>query len=147
MPDDMQSYELAAIRDMLLAALTTDDLRRLVLYTSRPALKPLIHELSPGDGLAAMTEKTITYCHKQDCLGDLLAEVKKANPRQYARFESQLALGDDADQAALPAAAPAGTATRGATYVTHVQHADSIAIGNGARVIKRGDKPDSEPAG
>ena len=66
------------------------DLRRLVLYTSRPDLKPLIHVFGSGDGLSAMVEKAITFGQTQDCMGELLAEVKEANPRQYARFETRL---------------------------------------------------------
>ena len=67
-----------------------DDLRRLMLYTARPALQSLAHEFSSADGLSAMVEKTITYCQKQDCMADLLAEVKVANPRQYANYEHDL---------------------------------------------------------
>ena len=61
-----------------------------MLYTSNPVLRPLNHEFSSGDGLNAMVEKTIIYCQKQDCIADLLAEVKEANPRQYARYEGDL---------------------------------------------------------
>ena len=83
-------YNVVAVRDLLLAGFTADDLRRLVLYTSRPALRPLIHEFGSGDGLSAIVEKTVTYCQKQDCIPDLLAEVKEANPRQYANYEDGL---------------------------------------------------------
>ena len=84
------TYNIAAVRDLLLAGFTGGDLRRLVLYTSRPDLKPLLHEFGSGDGLSAMVEKAITFSQKQDCMADLLAEVKEANPRQYARFEPRL---------------------------------------------------------
>ena len=66
------------------------DLWRLALYTSRPDPKPPIHAFGSGEGLNAMVEKTITHCRNKDCMADLLAEVKEANPRQYARFEASL---------------------------------------------------------
>lgn len=81
---------LVATRDLLLAAFTADDLRRLLLYTSNPALRPLLAEFSPGDGLAAMIEKTLTYCHKRDLMPALLDEARVANPKQYARFAPRL---------------------------------------------------------
>jgi hypothetical protein len=83
-------HNISAVRDLLLAGFTGSDLRQLALYTSRPALKPLLHEFGSGDGLRAMVEKTITFCQKQDCMEDLLAEVKKENPRQYTNYESRL---------------------------------------------------------
>ena len=83
-------YKIAAVRDLLLAGFTGDDLRRLVLYTSRPALQPLAHEFGSGDGLSAMVETALTFCQKQDCMADLLEEIKGANPRQYANYEHDL---------------------------------------------------------
>ena len=83
-------YQISTVRDLLLAGFTADDLRRLVLYTSKLALEPLIHEFGSGDGLSAMVEKTVTFCQKQDCMGELLEEVKEANPRRYAQFEGDL---------------------------------------------------------
>jgi hypothetical protein len=60
------------------------------LYTSNPDLRPVKAEFGSSDGLTAMIDKTITYCQTRDLLTALLAEVQRANPRQYARFESQL---------------------------------------------------------
>jgi hypothetical protein len=80
----------AAVRDLLLAAFTADDLRRLFLYTANPDLRPLTNRFSSRDGLAEMAETVITYCQKRNLLADLLREVRQANPRQYARFEPLL---------------------------------------------------------
>lgn len=106
MPGETQSYDMAVIRDLLLAAFTVNELRRLVLYTSRPALKRLVNEFSSSDGLADMVEKTTTFCHKQDCLPDLLAEVKKVNSQQYARFELQLAVSGESVSVSSPSGTP-----------------------------------------
>ncbi len=81
---------VAVIRDLLQAAFRADDLRRLFVYTSNRALQPVTNEFGPGDGLTDMVEKVIQYCQTQDLLPDLLVEVKKANPRQYAHFEARL---------------------------------------------------------
>lgn len=81
---------LAVIRDLLLAAFTADDLRRLFLYSAGP-LHAVGDRFAPGDGLEAMVEKAVTYCHKQGLLPALLAEVQAANPAQYAHFAARLA--------------------------------------------------------
>jgi hypothetical protein len=80
----------AVVRDLLLAAFTADNLRRLFVYTSNMDLKPVVNEFGPNDSLASLADKAIIYCQKKDLLPALLAEVKAANPRQYARFEPLL---------------------------------------------------------
>jgi hypothetical protein len=81
---------VAVVRELLLAAFTTDTLRRLFFYTSQPELRPIGNEFSSGDGLEAMVEKALIYCEDHALMSELLSEVKRANPRQYARFEPQL---------------------------------------------------------
>jgi formylglycine-generating enzyme required for sulfatase activity len=90
MSNDVGPYNLAAIRDLLLAAFTSDDLRRLFLYTEDRALRRVGDEFSPGDGLETMVAKTLTYCEKRALLAALLAEAQHANPDQYARFATRL---------------------------------------------------------
>jgi len=90
MADDAAAYNLSVVRDLLLAAFTDEELRRLVRYTSNPALRPLSHELGSGDDLVTMADKAITYCEKRGALPDLLAEVKQERARQYARLEPDL---------------------------------------------------------
>lgn len=92
MTDDAAAYNLSAVRDLLLATFTDEELRRLVRYTSNPALSPLSHELGSGDDLATMVDKAITYCEKRGALPDLLAEVKQERVRQYTRFEPDLSI-------------------------------------------------------
>lgn len=83
-------YNLAAVREMLLAAFSAEDFRRLFLYTSDPDLRPLRHEFGARDGLAALADTAIDYCLHRRLLPALLAEVEKANPRQYAQFAARL---------------------------------------------------------
>jgi 3',5'-cyclic AMP phosphodiesterase CpdA len=89
-PVDTGNYHLAVVRDLLVAAFTAENLRRLFLYTSNVELRPLIQEFSPSDGLAAMVDKAITFCETHRLLPDLLREVERANPRQYAQFAGRL---------------------------------------------------------
>ncbi|MEJ2733369.1 MAG: CHAT domain-containing protein [Anaerolineae bacterium] len=88
MTSDTQQYDIAKIRQLLLAAFTAEDLRRFCYY--RPTFRPIVDELSPSHGLAAMVDKVIAYCETHLLLDELLAGVREVNPRQYARFEPQL---------------------------------------------------------
>ena len=90
-----QGYDLAAVRDLLLAAFTAEELRSLFLYTSSAGLRPLTREFSPTDGMAAMVDRVIEFCLTRALLPELLHEVEQANPDQYAQFESRLR-GSDA---------------------------------------------------
>ena len=85
-----REYDRATVRDLLLHAFTAADFRRLFLYASHPDLGALVQEFGDGDGLARMVDTAIEQCTKKDLLPDLLREVKKANPRMYARYESRL---------------------------------------------------------
>jgi hypothetical protein len=72
MAPDAGGYDLAAVRDLLLAAFSADELRRLFVYTSIADLRPAILEFGPNDGLAAMAEKAVQFCLERDLLPDLL---------------------------------------------------------------------------
>jgi hypothetical protein len=87
---DTGGYDLQLVRDLLLVAFTAPDLRRLFVYTANAALRPLSREFSPNDGLNAMVERTIQFCLGQRLLGELLGEVERVNPRQYAHFAGRL---------------------------------------------------------
>ena len=66
------------------------DCRRLFLYTAHPDPWSLVQEFGDGDGLAKMVDTAIEQCTTKDLLPDLPREIEKANPRMYARYESQL---------------------------------------------------------
>lgn len=96
-PDDkkgtlpqISSNHLAVVRELLLAAFTARDLRNLFLYSNLTDLQPLIHRIDISQGLASMVDDVIVYCHKRDLVPALLAEVRRVNPGQYARFASRL---------------------------------------------------------
>jgi hypothetical protein len=63
MADDAAAYNLSVVRDLLLAAFTDEELRRLVRYTSNPALRPLRHEIGSGDDLATIKKPSPARAH------------------------------------------------------------------------------------
>ena len=86
MTNNSQQPDIAKIRQLLLAAFTPEELDRLFRFASDPQLQKVVTKFGPGDGLTSMADKAISYCQRHLLFPDLLAEVRRANPRQYARF-------------------------------------------------------------
>jgi formylglycine-generating enzyme required for sulfatase activity len=84
MSNEAQDYNIATIRQLLLAALTPDELRRFCY--DRPTFRPIVDLFGPGQGLSAMVDQVVEFCDRQVLLDQLLTEVRQTNPRQYARF-------------------------------------------------------------
>lgn len=122
---DAGGYDLAAVRDLLLAAFSADDLRRLFLYTANAQLRSTIREFGPHDGQTDMVEKAIQFCLTHDLLRDLLGEIQRENPRQYARFESRLQ-----DQHAIKAKRSDAMSTEQHTWLEKelAQHKRNLAL-------------------
>jgi hypothetical protein len=89
-PVDTDGYDLAVVRDLLLAAFTASGFRRLFLYTANPDLRSLSQKFGDSDGLTVMVDKTLRFCLVGGLLPDLLTEVERANARQYARYADRL---------------------------------------------------------
>lgn len=89
-PPQGEGYDLRAVRDLLMAGFSARSLPRMLRYSSNRDLRQLVNELSPSDGLTVIVDRTLDYCEDLGLLGDLLAEVERENPRQYARFEPRL---------------------------------------------------------
>jgi formylglycine-generating enzyme required for sulfatase activity len=84
MSNSVQEYNIAAIRQLLLAAFTAEELRRFCY--DRPDFRPVVRRFGPGHGLDDMADELITYCENYLLIPELLAALKQHNPRQYARF-------------------------------------------------------------
>ena len=84
MNDRTQNYNTAAIRQLLLAAFTPEELRRFCY--DRPTFRPVVSSFGPGQGLDDMVDELITYCDTRLLLGELLRQVRQVNPGQHARF-------------------------------------------------------------
>jgi formylglycine-generating enzyme required for sulfatase activity len=79
-----QEYNLATIRQLLLAAFTPEELRRFCY--DRPTFRPVVNRFGPGYGHDDMVDELITFCDRYRYFPELLAEIKQANPRQYAHY-------------------------------------------------------------
>lgn len=88
MKDDRMLYDIAAIRGLIFAAFTPQTLR--TFCHDRPALQPVVASFSPKDGLDDLAEHVINYCQTHFLWNELLDEIERDNPRQYARFASRV---------------------------------------------------------
>jgi hypothetical protein len=105
MSDGAGSYNLAAIRQLLLAAFTAEELRR--FCQDRPAFRPILDEFGPEQGLSARVARVIDYCETHILFDQLLAEIKATNPAQYQRFEPQIRIAEAPAPPPLPRPEPA----------------------------------------
>jgi Bacterial extracellular solute-binding proteins, family 5 Middle/CARDB len=103
-------YNLSAIRELLLAAFTPETLYRFCL--DRPLFQPVVAEFGAGQGLAGMADEVIGFCRTQLLFEDLLAEVSRFNPRQYARFEPSLRIAGPVPRRQAPSGQPQPVLTR-----------------------------------
>jgi hypothetical protein len=87
-PGQAAQYDLAAIRQLLLAGFTPETLRR--FCQDRRDFRPIVSDFGPGQSLNTMIDRVVDYCETQALWAEFLAEVKRKNPNQYARFESDL---------------------------------------------------------
>ena len=86
--DDQSKYNYRAIRELLLAAYSADELRALIVYDEE--LGPLRHEFAPNDSISALADKAIGYCTRHLLMEHFLGLVKEERPLPYARFEHEL---------------------------------------------------------
>ena len=89
MTDPAESYDLSAVRKLLLTAFNAQELREIFYFAERSELRPVRHEFADGEGLPAMVYKAVSYCERHDLLGELLAAAKEKNPRQYTIVEAE----------------------------------------------------------
>jgi hypothetical protein len=85
---DPANPPIAAIRGLLEAAFTPKTLLR--FCQDRPAFQPIVKDFSPNDGVADMADEVISLCWTDLLWDELLTEVAKLKPKQYAQFEAQL---------------------------------------------------------
>jgi len=88
MSGDRLLYDIAAIRELILAAYTPQTLR--IFCQDRPALQPVVTSFGPKDGLDDLAAHVIDYCQTRLLWNELLDEIERDNPRQYARFANRV---------------------------------------------------------
>jgi hypothetical protein len=79
------NYDLASIRQLLMAAFTPEELCR--FCQDRPLFRPIIDRFGLRHGLDDMVDEAIVYCEIRQLWPELLAEMEQEYPRQYERFE------------------------------------------------------------
>jgi formylglycine-generating enzyme required for sulfatase activity len=84
MTNGAQEYDITAIRQILIAAFTPEELRR--FCHDRPDFRLIVRRFGSKSSLEDMVEELITYCDNYRYLPELLAELKQHNPRQYTHF-------------------------------------------------------------
>jgi hypothetical protein len=83
-----QQYNIAAIRQLLLAAFTAEELRR--FCQDRPEFRPVLEDFPTRASQHETVEQVIGYCETHYLFSELLAEVNQINPDQYTRFAPDL---------------------------------------------------------
>ncbi len=76
----------AARRDLLNAAFNDEGLTTFCFDYFRP----VYDDFTLGMSKAQKVQRLLDYCVRQEQVDDLLAAVRKANPKQYEQFEGQL---------------------------------------------------------
>ena len=97
-------YNRRAIRQLLLAAFSAEELHDLFYFSKTPELRDVPDQFAQGDSLPTKIRKAVRYCDSRFLLGEMLAEVKEANPRAFEQYEAMLG--------APPGAAPSRTLGR-----------------------------------
>ena len=88
MSQDGQPYNVGAIRKLMVAAFGAEELRR--FCQDRTAFRPILADFGPKYNLNDMVDQVINYCHTRLLFDELLAEIRRVNPRQVERFENQI---------------------------------------------------------
>jgi site-specific recombinase XerD len=92
MAEEREHYNTSAIRELLTAAFGADDLRRFCY--DRPLFRAVCDRFGSSAGVAHMVDELVVYCERQVLFRELLLEVEKANPRQYASYKDKLSPTD-----------------------------------------------------
>lgn len=87
---DPPGYDLEAIRQLLLVVYSGDDLRGLLDDAASKGLARLRGQLDPDDSLADLVGKIIRYAEDRGLVDDLLEEIRRTRPREYADLEPKL---------------------------------------------------------
>ncbi|HSJ58267.1 MAG TPA: ATP-binding protein, partial [Anaerolineae bacterium] len=99
MEDHLPLYDTAAIRELLLAAFTADDLHR--FCQDRADFRQVLRNVGAKPSLNELADQILTHCETHLLFDPLLAQVRQLVPRQYEHFEPRLLL-PEAIRAGVP---------------------------------------------
>jgi tetratricopeptide (TPR) repeat protein len=83
MTDNAAIDNVTDIRQLLLAAFTARELHR--FCHDRPPFRPILDDLGPDAGLNQIVDRLLEYAEDRLLFDELLGELARENPRQYAR--------------------------------------------------------------
>ncbi len=79
-------YDLQAVRELLSAAFSDEEILTLAFDRFRDVYEDISGEMGKGKKIRLLVE----WCDNKVVLDELLAEVKRRNPNQYARYAARL---------------------------------------------------------
>jgi hypothetical protein len=84
-------FNLGAVRRLIMDAFSPKDLRR--LCEECPDFRPALTSFGSDIGIRDMADILIEYCRTRLLFSELLSQIETRNPRQYAKYRSQLYTG------------------------------------------------------
>lgn len=87
-PQVAEEISISELQNLLAETFTAEELRRFCI--DHPLFRPVANRFGPKYNLVEMIDTIIDYCERLLLWNELLTEVARANPRQYARFEPVL---------------------------------------------------------
>jgi len=136
-------YDVGAVRRLLLAAFTPQDLVR--FCQDEAPFRPVVAYFGPGQGLVDMVDRLVDYCRTRALWDELLAAVKRANPAQFDRFAGQLggpAAGGAAGERNVQAERLATLQQRVRSLATAPRRPEALARVNALRQALLAPRPD-----
>lgn len=127
MSNEDSPYNIGAIRKLLCAAFTAEELQRFCI--DRPTFRWVVDRFGPGHGLEDIADIVVLFCLKRELLSQLLAEVEGENPRMFARYATVV-----------------GSPSHQPRYNTESVVATDDAVERGVQWYERGDRLRAEVA-
>lgn len=88
MTQSRERYNIGAIHNLIRDAFLSDELER--FCKDHPDFRPVLRDFGQGFSFNKKVDTLIEYSETRVLIPELLSEIKKHNPKQYERYESQI---------------------------------------------------------
>ncbi len=92
MTEESQTYNLRVLRELLIDAFDTEELRSLVSHD--PKLGGLIRRFAPAHPITVMAEEAVSWCDRRGFISYLVQRIEEERPEKYQLFEPDLFVTD-----------------------------------------------------